>query len=699
MIDVLKNRYLPFLFALPLFFCVYCYNGILLDAVLYVTQYINSIDPARFIGDPAFAFGNQDSLGFFSPIFGLFLESLGISVGAFVYTLMMQVAWIVTAVLMIKALLRLIGQRLWILPTTILFVVFLSNGMGFSHVLFFQYVSQYACSRSLSIALGIGALALLFNQKKLLSLLLILVGTAIHPITAGWCLPFWMFYFFPKTRILIFVFSLVFPFTIFLHMGRFDQFPSDWLSRPLSLCPDYEIVSKYALFFVFYAILFRLSRNAQVKRISISLCLLTVISFYWSVCGGLGEHIFLYQVQPWRAMWILSLVAIPLGVCTIKDCVRLIIKRGMATTHDLGMALLFVSFLTIGNILPIFIVAVILLLRKKTLLALKEFVIIFAVVLLSGYLVQQYQTWYLQGFRPFIGFDNQIVSHLIDSFLVYQLVFTIGFVVFFFKKKRFVLAGLLALSIFFSQFMLLPILPFFLFLFPRENQLKYWGGGVFIALLIIFDGVVDVEMRQPVMYGGLPSCFPWVCFATLLSFISIYLSKRVKYLVIAVWLVACSVVAVVNYVSTSANWLESKAVLDYYQHKVLFPQVRERGKMLFVVSGPYMAEPRLRFLTGSYFYHSVMVGDLFNRNHYRTALERSHLLYQKKREPQSDIFYDFEITLNKLNVVDSLIDRFSFLCEAKETNYLVSDRGDLPFIVEDRSIVPDNRQVYLYRCP
>ena len=466
MLNVLKNKYLPFLFALPLFFCVYHYNGIIVDAVLYVTQYINSVDPARFVGDPAFEFGNQGALGFFSPIFALFLDPLGISVGAFVYTLTMQVAWIVAAVFMIKALLRLIWQRLWILPTTILFIVVFSIGMGFSGIRFYQYVSLYACSRSLSIALGISALALLFNQKKLLSLLLILAGTAIHPITAGWCLPFWMFYFFPKIRIPVIVFSLVFPFSFLLHTGRFDQFPSDWLARPLTFSPNYEIISRYLLLFVFYAILFWHSRNTQVKRISISLCLLTVIICYWDAWGGFGEHIFLYQVQPWRAVWLLSFVAVPLGICAMKDSIRAIVKCGIVTTHDLGMAFFVVSFLTWGNVLLVTVVAGFLLMKEKKPLALKEFVFAFACIMLGGYLVQQYHTWCLEGFQAFMGYNYHVVFRLRNSFLVYQLVFTVGFVVFFFQKKRFVLASLLVLSIFVSRFMLLPILPFFLFLFP-----------------------------------------------------------------------------------------------------------------------------------------------------------------------------------------------------------------------------------------
>lgn len=481
MIRILKNRYLPFFFAIPLFFCTYRYAGIVMDAILYVTQYVHSVAPTRFTGDPAFEFGNQGSLGFFSPIFGLFVEPLGITIGTFVYTFVMQIVWIVVAILMIKALLRLINQRLWILPTTIFFVLIFSNGMGFSHIGWFKYVSLYACSRSLSIVFGLAALALLFNQKKLLSLLFILAGTAIHPLTAGWCLPFWFFYFFPKTRIPILIFALVFPFTFLLHLGPLDLLPSDWLSRPLIFAPGYEVVSRYVFLMAIYGMFALRSRNAQIKQLSLSLCLMIAIAFYWDVWGGYGEHIFLYQVQPWRSVWLPSVVSVPLGFCTIKDAFRNFSKNNVLTTYDLGLTLLAASFLAPRNIMLFSAVAIILIVRKKRVCLFRGFVFAFASILLGGYVVQQYHTCCLQGLQLFGEYNYYEIYHLRDSFLVFQLVFIIGFVVYFCKKKRFVLAGILVLSVFASQFMLLPITPLFLFMFPKEKRVRYWGGRLLLC--------------------------------------------------------------------------------------------------------------------------------------------------------------------------------------------------------------------------
>ena len=136
MINVLKN--LPFLFAIPLFFCVHHYNGIIIDATLYITQYVHSIDPSRFLQDPAFEFGSQGNFGCFSRFFGLFLESFGVDGGAFVYTFLMQLLWIVLAVFLIRVLIQHLQNRLWMLPITILFVGIFAHGMQFSLSFFYS---------------------------------------------------------------------------------------------------------------------------------------------------------------------------------------------------------------------------------------------------------------------------------------------------------------------------------------------------------------------------------------------------------------------------------------------------------------------------------------------------------------------------------------------------------------------------------
>ena len=220
-----------------------------------------------------------------------------------------------------------------------------------------------------------------------------------------------------------------------------------------------------------------------------------------------------------------------------------------------------------------------------------------------------------------------------------------------------------------------------------------------IVFVILFDGLIDVEARRQTMIEGMPWTFTWACAASIISFVAIYLTRWMSYFSIAVWILVCSIVAVISYNNHSTNWLEKEAVLDRYLHKPIFPQVKDRGRMLFYVSGPYIKEPRLQFMTGSYFTRAILLGSVFNREHYRTALERSHLLYWKELRPQSDRFFTINDMIDKFANPDSLIDRVNFLCGINEINCLVTDKTSLPFVKEDSTMVNDKQKVFLYRCP
>lgn len=698
LLPILKNRYLPFLFALPLFLSVYWYRGIVMDAILYVTQYAYSIDPLRFLGDPAFDYGNQGSLGFFSPIFGVFLERFGVSTGSFIYTLLMQLIWIVAFVFFVDGLLRLNRQRLWTLPVVILLACVFANGAPFSHVSWFHYLASYACSRSLSIAFGLGGMVLLFNQRRYWSLLFILVGTAVHPLTAGWCLPFWIFFLFPKTKILISIFAVFFPFSFLFHFGVFDTYPADWLARPLSIL-GYERLSIYVFLFVFFLLQIKLSCIKQVRNISTSMCVLIAIAFYWNLWGSFGEHILLYQVQPWRALWVPSLAAAPLGICLVKDSFRGYLKKRIVSTLDLGVVLLVLSFFVSVHLFSILFASAMLLMLKERTLSLKGLALAYGTIILGGYLVQQYLIWCLQGFPSFCSIPIMTLYHVRDSFLVYQFAFTVALIVLFFRKHYFLPSFLLFLSIFFTRFMLFPALPLFMALFPKVKKVQYWGGISVIILLIALDGSIDTELRNRFMTQGFARGLSTACIMAAFLFASIYLSRKFSYKVITACLLMCGVYALVGYVSHASSILEKEKQLDQYLHSTIFPKIDERGRVLFYVSGDYPTNPRLQFMTGSYLDEVTRVGFVFFKGHYRNALERSHLLYWRKRAPESSAFFEYAMISAKFAEADTLIDRVNFLCETREIHHLVTDKEQLPFAKEDSTMVRDTQKVYLYACP
>jgi hypothetical protein len=313
------------------------------------------------------------------------------------------------------------------------------------------------------------------------------------------------------------------------------------------------------------------------------------------------------------------------------------------------------------------------------------------------YLVQQYFTWCLQGFPSFLGFNYLKLCRIRDSLLLYQLFFLAAFAVCFFKKKNIISAALMLVSIVLSRFMLLPILPLFMFFCPKENRLKYLGGVVAIVCLIAFDGLFDTEARRMTLVDGMPVKFLKICFTTATFFLFLCLSKRKSFWGLGVWFVACCIVSFANH-STGFSLLKKEAQLDQYLHKPIFPQITERGKILFDVSGDYESEPRLQFFSGSYLSKSSIIGGLFNRNHFRMALERSHLLYKKSIDSGSLKYYTYADIIKKFADTDTLIDRTVFLCGRKEVSHLVTDRRSLPFVKEDSTMVGCNQIVYLYGC-
>jgi len=658
---------------------------------------VYSIDPIRFFGDPSFDYGNQGSLGLFSPILGLFLETFGVSTGAFLYTLLTQLFWIVAFVFLIKNLLWLNWQRLWILPTTILSICIFSNGMPFSHISFFNYLSTYVCSRSLSIALGLSGVALVFKEQKCLSFLLFLIGTAVHPLTAGWGIPFWMFYFCPKTRIPILVCSLIFPFSCLIHSGVLDVYPVDWLAKPLNR-PRYELSSLYAFLLVFWGMLAKRTFNKRIQNISLSMWLLTVIALYWDLWGSYGEHIFLYQVQPWRALWLPSIVAAPLGICHAKDAYRNFTKKKIITSYNLATILLFVSFFTPVRLFSVSITAVILFLLRERVVTSRDLVVTYAGILFGGYIVQQYITWSLQGFPAIYILSIKELCYARDAFFMYQAIFALGFVFLFIRKRLFLSAIVLAISVFFARFMLLPVLALFVAFFQKKTNVWYWIGVCLITFLVIFDGLFDVDARSQFLFHGLPFNFFKASLLALLSFVAIWLTKKVSYKSIVMWLVICSSFAIAGYVDNFADILNRERQLDLRLHQTIFPQIEDRGHVLFYVSGDYFGDPRLQFMTGCYLNYNVMLGSVFFEGQYKEALKRSRLLYWRERSPESNQFVDYMTILGKLGNPDTLTDRVEFLCRHNEIHHLVTSNDSLPFIKEDSTIIGDMQKVFLYDC-
>ena len=700
--SITNNKFLPFVFAGPLFFCLHCYRGVILDAILYLLQYISTFDPERFANDPAFMYGNQNSYGLFSPILGIFVETFGVAEGMKILCWLSHLGWAVSAVFLVRAFCKYSRCQYWFIPFVILFIVCTADGMPHTMVHFFKLVESYTCSRAISIVFGFAGFAAILQKRKISSLLLFLVGTIIHPLTAGWGIPMWLLFFYSKFKKTLLVCSALFPFLVFLHIGKMDFYPLDWLQRPLSFAPPKDMIVRNSVWFLFFGYLVpKYFGTSPLVKLSKVVFWVTLIAFYWNLWGGFGEHIFLYQVQTWRAEWIPMVFSFLFCFVLITQLFRKVRKRCFDSV-DFSKFLAVVAVLSPISLLIPTIVAVVLVSKKRFCIdKIKYFLCGMAFFVVLGFLVQQYLIWGLEGGFAFLGFDYQYLYRLKNSLLLDQFVFAFICVVLLLRSKKYLCAIPLLLFIVFPQYQLVPLCVVFWLLLKSRARVIF----VAVLALTLFDSLFDTRYRETSLFESLPSSICLYGVLTLLCFVVLkiktLLKNRKAFDVVPPLLLFAVLVgyAYGKWDGRSVVRIEMETKLAPFLKETVFPQEKNRGGILFYVKGLLEADPRLQFLTGAYMCETTHVGELFFEGQYKETMRRENMLFYKEFKGiwnDSPAYIDF--ASNKMSNRDTLIERTQFLCEKREIENLVTSEAKLPFVKKDSTLYSGSQWLYLYGC-
>lgn len=698
-----KNKILPFIVAIPLFFCLHSYRGIILDAILYLLQYISTFDPGRFANDPAFMYGNQDSYGLFSPVLGMFVETFGVSEGMKILCWLSHLGWAVSTVFLIRAFCKFSRSQFWFIPFLILFIVCTADGMPHTKVHFFRLVETYACSRAISIVFGFAGFVAILQKRKISSLLLFLVGTIVHPLTAGWGLPFWLLFFYPKFKNLLFACSAVFPFFVFLHFGKFDFYPLDWLQRPLTFAPPKDMIVRNCVWFMFFGYLipwyFKASPLVKLSKV---VFWVTLIAFYWNLWGGFGEHVFLYQVQTWRAEWIPMVFSFLICFVLITQLFRKIRKK-LFDSVDFSKFLSIVAVLSpVCMMVPIIFATYYVRKRRSSIDVEKYMLSCLAIFLLVGFAVQQYVIWGLEGGYTFLGFDYQYLYRLQNSLLLNQAFFAVICIALLVVQKKYFLAIPLAVFLFVPHCQLIPLSVIVWSLVETRKRLIVFG----VILLILFDCLFNTNYREHSLLNSLPSFwYRYAGFALLslgaLKIVSLLWRKVFfRFIPMMLLLPVLGSFAYAHWDGRFGLRIKEESKLQTYLKETIFPQETNRGRILFFVKGLLAAEPRLQFLSGAYLCETIHVGELFFEGQYKESMKRENILFYKEFRgiAHDGPAYEGFIT-SKMSSRDTLIDRVQFLCEMNEIDNLISSEEGLPFAKKDSVFYDEKQWVYLYGCP
>ena len=146
--------------------------------------------------------------------------------------------------------------------------------------------------------------------------------------------------------------------------------------------------------------------------------------------------------------------------------------------------------------------------------------------------------------------------------------------------------------------------------------------------------------------------------------------------------------------------IREESKLQTYLNKTIFPQEKDRGRILFFVKGLLVAEPRLQFLSGAYLCETVHVGELFFEGQYKESMKRENYLFYKELIGIAHDGPAYEGFISeKMLSRDTLIDRTYFSCEKREIKNLVTSESELPFIKKDSVLYDGAQWVFLYGCP
>ena len=701
----LKKEWVILLIAIPYFFCMNNYLGIQIDGALYTLQVIHRWFPERFVGDPPFMFGNQDSFTIFSPVYGFLMSHLSVDVAAMVITLVIQLVFAVAMILFIRAFARKFNFEHWTLPLAIAFFTIYISGSDRTFIFFSRLIEPYPVPRSLAVAFGIMGLAAIFSKNRWITPVLALVGSAFHPLMAGWVLPVWMFYHFPKTRIPIVVMSALFPLAGYIGVEPFAGYPDDWYYKPLTYGPNAGFVFRFLMYIAFFIIFIkRYAKGAFERQFCFSVLLITAIATYWYLWTGINNFILLYQFQVWRMEWLCIVTTFILFAYVLYDVVSGYRETRRFTTRDLAVVLIGLTLFSDIHAPEGLIAAIILLLKKNENVTKKHFLMLgFMYAVLNLLMAAYCYMLALDASVPYIV-NFLLANSLYNRYIIITALVCLICGLLMLRKKDFFRAVLFLLYPFFSQLLLLPIVALAIPL------LKRWQVVAAIVLIII-DGVWGFPMRTTNISLTLleKSQFLWA-----VLFVSVFVIAwfaKVKYGLVAKILLFLPVLFAVPYAMTHWDHRQEKqkieeSNLDQFKSHMAFPQVKERGKVFYYVNGYMNGDSRLQFLGGNYVDTKTTVGEIFNKGHHQLAVDRlNRLIYKNDNKPtfkgvyeRARIMYDF--FEDSLSISGILIDRTKYLCSLDEISHLVSDFENLPFVKQDSlwmNVLDKN--VYLYECP
>jgi hypothetical protein len=333
--------------AVGLFLVLHPYLGLIHDARLYTIQALSHLQPALYGNDIFVRFGSQDNYTLFSPLYAAIISRLGVEPAAAVLTFSGVLLFLVAFWMLARTL---VPQQQAVVALLLLLLIPAYYGPA----KIFHYLEEFVTPRQLSEALGLFGLATLLRSKPMLAVLFATAAMLIHPIiglsgitlmTVYSLLPHWR-----RAWPLCAIAAALTAMALlgWLPISRW-QFDPQWYEivkmRSYLNLRNWDIEDWGRIVTVAATLaIAALSLEHKLRRIALAALVASSLLVLLAFIGGdLLRIVIVVQAQPWRALWLATVIAVLLlpptyvaGWCAnqLSRCSLLLLAAAWAMPHS-----------------------------------------------------------------------------------------------------------------------------------------------------------------------------------------------------------------------------------------------------------------------------------------------------------------------------------------------------------------------------
>ncbi|MBQ3715750.1 MAG: hypothetical protein IJM92_00645 [Fibrobacter sp.] len=664
--SLLEKKWFIYTAGLAFFFVLFRYYGYFEDAGRYLLQAVHFLHPERFVNDVPFMFGNQDNFTVFSPLLVCFFKVFGVNHGGIVAVLLIELLWGLAAITLFVRWTKMWSHPTWALPAFVACLVVLTNKQYGSGA-YFPIIDHILVARFAAEVFILLGLAFLWSRNRYISLAMFLLASVLHPLMGGWGIPLWLLLHYPVLRLPMAIVVVLAPLTGFLHVGRLDFFPNDWFGERLPFTPTGEDAIFYAGVLVFWWVVWKFCKNLAVSRFASAIFWLSLFGIFWLYAGIFMRHELLVQAQPYRVLWLGFVPMVPVSVLCLWDFFR------KPTAISLWL-------------------------KAKPKLVFTVFVFVLAFLVTSVLLHNMVQLAMEQDVGN-VGLARNLMD--LPAMLAPAHKVVLGVLALIcLAESLFGLAIAFGLSLFNGDLTILPIIAIILYLFPSiEGVIKDFliVAAVVISLAEYLSGL----QASPLLGPGVQSSLFLVALLILVGLTTyLYRCHRENVLWIPFLLMIVTLVAwdVAKWDVRNESRVLDEQQMDAFFDQTAFPQIKDRGKILFVEKGESPLQSRFKFLTGTYADETINIGELFYKGQFLEARARKNALLLGDTVLGFWGNYSQRIAEVYANP-DTLLTRVNFLCSINDITHFVTDYVNISLPKKDSLfLVKKNKYVYLYGC-